>query len=31
MDADPFVANGVFVVDDVRDWTIYVDELTPPA
>jgi hypothetical protein len=21
---DPFVKNGVFVVDDVRDWTLYV-------
>jgi uncharacterized protein len=27
--ADPFVANGVFVVDDVRAWNVYVDELTP--
>jgi uncharacterized protein YciI len=26
---DPFVRNGVFVFDDVRDWTVYVDELTP--
>jgi uncharacterized protein YciI len=26
---DPFVKNGVFVFDDVRDWTVYVDELTP--
>jgi uncharacterized protein len=26
--ADPFVQNGVFVLDDVREWTIYVDELT---
>jgi len=26
---DPFVRNGVFVVDDVRTWTVYVDELTP--
>ena len=25
---DPFVANGVFVLDDVRAWNIYVDELT---
>ena len=25
---DPFVANGVFVVHDVREWTVYVDELT---
>jgi hypothetical protein len=28
LEADPFVVNGVFVVDDVRDWTIYVDALT---
>jgi uncharacterized protein YciI len=26
---DPFVVNGVFLVEDVRDWTVYVDELTP--
>ena len=26
---DPFVANGVFVLDDVRGWNVYVDELTP--
>ena len=25
---DPFVANGVFVLEDVRDWTVFVDELT---
>jgi uncharacterized protein YciI len=31
---DPFVENGVFVLDEVLDWTIFVDELTrsdPPA
>jgi uncharacterized protein YciI len=28
MQKDPFVANGVFVVEDIRDWTLYVDELT---
>jgi uncharacterized protein YciI len=27
--ADPFVRNGVFVFEDVREWTVYVDELTP--
>jgi uncharacterized protein len=27
--ADPFVANGVFVLDDVRAWNVFVDELTP--
>jgi uncharacterized protein YciI len=26
---DPFVLNGVFVLDDVRAWNVYVDELTP--
>ena len=26
--SDPFVLNGVFVLEDVREWTIYVDELT---
>jgi uncharacterized protein YciI len=26
---DPFIANGVFVLEDVRDWTVYVDQLTP--
>jgi uncharacterized protein YciI len=27
--ADPFVLNGVFLVEDVREWTVFVDELTP--
>jgi len=26
---DPFIVNGVFVLDDVRAWNVYVDELTP--
>ncbi len=25
---DPFVENGVFELEDVRAWTVYVDELT---
>ncbi len=25
MKDDPFVRNGVFVVEDVADWTVYVD------
>jgi uncharacterized protein len=25
---DPFVQNGVFVLDEVRAWNVYVDELT---
>ena len=28
---DPFVMNGVFVLEDVRAWNVYVDELTPSA
>ncbi len=26
---DPFVPNGVFVLEDVRAWNVYVDELKP--
>jgi uncharacterized protein len=26
---DPFVLNGVFVLDELRAWNVYVDELTP--
>jgi uncharacterized protein YciI len=26
---DPFIHNGVFVLDEIREWTIFVDELTP--
>jgi uncharacterized protein YciI len=29
--SDPFVANGVFVLEEVRAWNIFVDELTPGA
>jgi uncharacterized protein YciI len=25
MQQDPFVRNGVFVIEDVADWTVYVD------
>ena len=28
---DPFIANGVFVLEEVRAWNVYVDELTPRA
>jgi len=28
---DPFVRNGVFELDEVRAWNIFVDELTPQA
>ena len=26
---DPFIANGVFELEDVRAWNVYVDKLTP--
>lgn len=29
VDHDPFVKNEVFVLDDIREWTIFVDRLTP--
>jgi uncharacterized protein YciI len=29
LDWDPFIRNGVFVLDSVQDWVVYVDELTP--
>jgi uncharacterized protein len=29
-DLDPFVKNQVFVVDDIREWTIFVDSPTAP-
>jgi hypothetical protein len=25
---DPFIENGVFVLEEIREWTIIVDELT---
>src|SRR5205809_683060 len=28
LESDPFVQNDVFVVDSIRDWTVYVDELS---
>ena len=28
---DPFAGNGVFELDDVRAWNVYVDELTATA
>ena len=29
--ADPFLANGVFELDEVRAWNVYVDELVGRA
>jgi uncharacterized protein YciI len=28
LERDPFVRNGVFVVEDVREWTVYVDRVS---
>jgi uncharacterized protein YciI len=28
---DPFVANGVFELEEVRAWNVFVDELTTQA
>jgi uncharacterized protein len=30
LEEDPFMRNGVFELDEIREWTIFVDELTPP-
>ncbi len=29
LEEDPFMKNGVFELDEIREWTIFVDELTP--
>jgi uncharacterized protein YciI len=28
---DPFMEKGVFVLEEIREWTIFVDELAPAA
>jgi len=28
LEEDPFMKNGVFELDEIREWTIFVDELT---
>jgi uncharacterized protein len=28
LEGDPFVQNGVFVIDEIREWTVFVDELS---
>lgn len=30
IDGDPFVHNEVFVLEEVREWTVFVDELSAP-
>ncbi|HSP71718.1 MAG TPA: YciI family protein [Gaiellaceae bacterium] len=29
IDSDPFVVNGVFVLDEILEWTVYVDARAP--
>ena len=29
LEDDPFMKNGVFELDEIREWTIFVDEFTP--
>ncbi|MDQ3821957.1 MAG: YciI family protein [Actinomycetota bacterium] len=31
LEADPFMRNGVFVLESVQGWTVYVDELSSRA
>lgn len=28
LEPDPFVLNGVFVLDDIREWTVFLDVRT---
>jgi uncharacterized protein YciI len=30
LEEDPFMLNGVFELDEIREWTVFVDELTTP-
>jgi uncharacterized protein YciI len=29
LDDDPFMKNGVFVLEEIREWNVFVDELSP--
>lgn len=29
LEDDPFMKNGVFELEEIREWTVFVDELTP--
>jgi uncharacterized protein YciI len=31
LEDDPFMKNGVFVLEEIREWTVFVDELSPPG
>jgi len=28
LEGDPFMKNGVFVLEEIREWTVFVDELS---
>ena len=28
LEDDPFMKNGVFVLEEIREWTVFVDELS---
>lgn len=28
LEDDPFMTNGVFVLEEIREWNVFVDELT---
>jgi uncharacterized protein YciI len=29
IEGDPFMKNGVFVLEEIREWNVFVDELSP--
>jgi uncharacterized protein YciI len=29
LENDPFMKNGVFVLEEIREWNVFVDELSP--
>ena len=29
LEDDPFMKNGVFVLEEIREWNVFVDELSP--
>jgi uncharacterized protein YciI len=29
LEGDPFMKNGVFVLEEIREWDVFVDELSP--
>jgi uncharacterized protein YciI len=29
LEDDPFIKNGVFALEEIREWNVFVDELSP--